>query len=124
MRAGSGRAARRARGAGLLLVTGALSLGCRDNGLPDRNLPLDQAQRRTFNYPAYQPYAGAVEVWELAGHRWQASARVETIQARLLRSVANANGTAVYALSWDQPPHDRLYTPVGENRWLVIERVQ
>jgi hypothetical protein len=106
------------------VLLAALPAGCRDNGLPDRNLPLDQAERRTFNYPAYQPYGGKVEVWELAGQRWQAGARVETIEARLLRSVANANGTAVYALEWDRPPHDRLYTPVGENRWLVIERLE
>jgi hypothetical protein len=42
----------------------------------------------------------------------------------LLTSVGNAAGTAVYALSWDKVPYDRLYTPVGENRWRVIERVE
>jgi len=107
----------------LAALLAAVPFGCRDNGLPDRNLPLDQAASRTYNYPAYQPYAGEVEVWQLGGHRWQAGAHVETIEARLLQSVANANGTALYALVWDREPHDRLYSPVGENRWRVIERI-
>jgi hypothetical protein len=118
------RAARLTRSLLAAALGATLLAGCRDNGLPDRNLPLDQAASRTYNYPAYQPYAGEVEVWELGGRRWQAGAQVETIEARLLQAVANANGTAVYALVWDREPHDRLYTPVGENRWLVIDRVE
>jgi hypothetical protein len=109
--------------AALVAVLAVLPLGCRDVGLPDRNLALDQAQHRTSSYPAYQPYAGEVEVWEVAGQRWQATAPIETNESRLLQSVANASGTPVYALAWDRAPYDRLYTPVGENRWRVIERV-
>jgi hypothetical protein len=114
----------RAPGLALVTLLGSVSLGCRDNGLPDRNLPLDQAQSRTYSYPAYQAYAGQVEVWEVAGQRWQATAPIETIEPRLLQSVTNANGTPVYALAWDRAPYDRLYTPVGENRWRVIQRVE
>ena len=105
------------------LLAGALAFGCRDNGLPDRNLPLDQAENRTPAYPAYQAYQGEVPVLEVAGSRWQATAPIETIEARLLTAVGNAQGTPVYALNWDKAPYDRLFTPVGENRWRVIERV-
>jgi len=105
----------------------ALSMGglaaCRDVGLPDRNLPLDQAEQRTYGYPVYQPFAGTVPVLELANQRWQATAPIVTIQSRLLQSVATADGTPVYALAWDRQPYDQLYAPVGENRWRVIERV-
>ncbi|HSJ14095.1 MAG TPA: hypothetical protein VK939_06760 [Longimicrobiales bacterium] len=104
----------------LLAGSGALA-GCRDSGLPDRNLPREQAEQRTYGYPAYQAVGAALaEVWELNGRRWQLSAQVETIAQSGLRSVANANGTAMYALRWDREPFDRLYTPVGENRWRVV----
>jgi hypothetical protein len=108
----------------LAAMAAAIPVGCRDNGLPDRNLPLDQAQNRTYNYPVYQAYQGEVPVWELGGQRWQATAPIETIESRLLQAVAHAGGTPVYALAWDREPYDRLYTPVGENRWRLVERVE
>ncbi|NJD10458.1 MAG: hypothetical protein FIB01_08510 [Gemmatimonadetes bacterium] len=100
-----------------------MTFGCRDVGLPDRNLPLDQAEQRTYGYPVYQALPDSAPVLQVAGHRWQATAPIETIEARLLAAVGNANGTAVYALTWDKPPYDRLYALVGENRWRVIERI-
>jgi hypothetical protein len=121
-----GRVAGRRSGSwGLLAVAASMVLGgCRDSGLPDRNLPRAEAEQRTYGYPAYQPFAPALtEVWDLDGRRWQLSAHVETIDAARLRSVANANGTAMYALSWDEQPLDRLYTPVGENRWRVVTAI-
>jgi len=105
------------------LLAAALTLACRDVGLPDKNLPLDQAEHRTYGYPVYQAFPDSVPVLQVAGHRWQVTAPIETIEGRLLTSVGNASGTPVYALSWDKEPYDRLYTPVGENRWRVIERI-
>lgn len=115
-------AGRRFGGWGLVVVAGSLALGaCRDSGLPDRNLPRAEAEHRSYGYPVYQALAPALaEVWDLDGRRWQLSAHVETIAASQLRSVANANGTAMYALRWDEQPLDRLYTPVGEDRWRVV----
>ena len=112
----------RLRGWGLLLLASTAALSsCRDSGLPDRNLPRAEAEQRTYGYPAYQDVGPALtEIWELDGRRWQLSAQVASIPQAQLRSVANANGTAMYALQWDQPPMDRLYTPVGENRWRVV----
>jgi hypothetical protein len=103
----------------LLACTGLVA--CRDSGLPDRNLPRAEAEQRAYGYPVYQPLGAALtEIWELNDRRWQLSAHVETIAATALTSVANANGTAMYALNWDQPPYDRLFTPVGENRWRLV----
>jgi hypothetical protein len=105
---------------GLIAATAALS-ACRDSGLPDRNLPLAAAEQRTFGYPTYQPMGQALtEVWELDGRRWQLSGHIEAIPQGQLRSVANANGTSMYALQWDEAPVDQLYTPVGEGRWRVV----
>ena len=105
------------------LLAAGTSPGCRDVGLPDRNLPLDQAEHRTYGYPVYQAFPDSVPVLQVAGHRWQATSPIETIETRLMTSVGNASGTAVYVLVWDKAPYDRLYTPVGENRWRVIERI-
>lgn len=105
------------------VAAGALAVvlgGCKDSGLANRNLPLSQAEHRTDSYPAYQQSPASQEIWELAGVRWQASAQVETIDANLLGSVANANGTAMYALTSDPAPYDQLYTPIGENRWRTV----
>lgn len=101
-----------------VLLAGATA-GCVDSGLPDRNLPRAEAVHRTYSYPAYQA-AATSEVWDFAGRRWQALGTVETIDPALLRQVANANGTVLFALNTDQEPYTQLYTPMGANRWRPI----
>lgn len=112
-----------ARALAAVAVAAAAGTGCVDSGLPDRNLPKAQAEHRTYGYPVYQVAATAPEVWDIGGRRWVAGAAVETIEQTQLRAIANANGTPVYALSWDQEPFDRLYSPVGGNRWRVVEAI-
>ena len=114
-------AGRRWAAMGITVILAAGLGACVDSGLPDRNLPKAEAERRTYGYPVYQPLGAALtEVWELNGRRWQLSAAVENLAQTQLRNVANANGTAMYALAWDQEPFERLYTPVGEDRWRVV----
>lgn len=106
-----------------VVVVGAFGLtACRDSGLPDRNLPLDQARHREYGYPAYEPAANTVPV-AVAGRHWIRSLPVETIPARLLVSVSDADGTPVYALRGARPPYSRLYTPVGVDRWAPLLRL-
>lgn len=103
----------------VLLVAG-VAAGCKDSGLPDRNLPKADAERRTYEYPAYQA-AVEPQVWELAGRRWQAGGPVEAIDSTLLRAVASAGGATIYALEWDEEPYDRLFTPAAGGGWQPVE---
>ena len=50
------RIRRRSRRTGVLAVAGFVVIlgGCRDSGLPDKNIPLAEAQTRQLPYPAYQ----------------------------------------------------------------------
>jgi hypothetical protein len=107
----------------VLAVGVALGLGaCHEGGLPDRNLPLQQARHREFRYPAYQPATDNAPV-ALAGRHWARSLPVETIPVRLLVPVGAADGTQLYALRHDQAPYSRLYAPVGEGRWAPYLRL-
>jgi hypothetical protein len=106
-----------------VMLAVALALpGCKDSGLPDRNLPLDQARHREFGYPGYQPTADNAPV-AVAGRHWIRSLPVETIPMRLLVPVGNADGTLVYALRGARPPYSRLYTPIGDDRWAPLLRL-
>lgn len=116
----SARALRAVQTAAVLLA-GTVA-GCVDSGLPDRNLPREEALNRTYSYPAYQA-SPTSEVWDFGGRRWQALGTVETIAPTLLRQVANANGTVLFALNTDPEPYTQLYTPVGANRWRPIAAI-
>lgn len=106
-----------------LVLAGTLALtACRDSGLPDRNLPVDQARHREFGYPGYQATAGSTPI-AIAGRHWIRSLPVETIPARLLEPVGNADGMAVYALRGARPPYSRLYTPISDDRWAPLLRL-
>ena len=104
------------------LLLAGLAAGCRDSGLPDRNLPKADAERRVYDYPAYQA-AAETPVWEVGGRRWQASGAVQSIDAGVLRPVAGAGGTTLYALQWDEEPYDRLYTPATNDLWQPVETI-
>jgi hypothetical protein len=114
-----GGAAARRLGVAALVVLG---LGaCRDSGLPDRNLPLDEARFREFRYPAYQPLAQSAPV-AAAGRVWIGAASVETVPQRLLTPVATVEGVVLYGLR-NQVNPGRLYAPVGEDRWQPYLRL-
>lgn len=102
---------------GLLAVAATLVLGaCHEGGLPDRNLPLQEARHREWSYPAYQPAANNPPV-AMAGRNWLRSLPVETIPARMLQPVGTTDGVSLYAVRGHRAPYGRLYAQVGENRW-------
>lgn len=95
---------------------------CKDSGLPDRNLPIDDARHREFRYPAYQPTADNQPVAH-AGRHWIRSLPVESIPSSLLEPVGGEGGMQLYAVRGSRPPYSRLYTPVGEDRWAPLLRL-
>lgn len=117
MKSGSGAVWRFGVASVLVLGLGA----CRDSGLPDRNLPLDEARFREFRYPAYQPLADNAPV-AAAGRVWLGSLPVETIPQRLLTPVATTEGRTLYAAQGQSNP-GRLYAQVGPDRWQPYLRL-
>jgi hypothetical protein len=95
---------------------------CHEGGLPDRNLPLQEARHREFRYPAYQPVANNPAV-AMAGRHWIRSLPIETIPDQMLVPVGAAEGTQLFALRGAREPYSRLYTPVGEGRWAPFLRL-
>jgi hypothetical protein len=110
------------RGVVVVLAMAAGLTACRDSGLPDRNLPLQEARHRQYTYPAYQPLANNAPV-AAAGRHWLRSSAVETIPAGVLVPVAAVDGTQLYAVRNARTPHDRLYARLGEDRWAPYLRI-
>ncbi|HSJ24607.1 MAG TPA: hypothetical protein VK929_08070 [Longimicrobiales bacterium] len=106
----------------LALASVAVLTGCRDSGLPDRNLPLEEARHRQFSYPAYQPVADNAPV-AAAGRHWLRSSAVETIPSAMLEPVQATGGTQLYAVRGSRAPYARLYAPVGPDRWAPMLRL-
>lgn len=110
-------------GAGLIAVAGLVVLGgCRDNGLPDRNLPLQEARQREYGYPVYERTPDSAPV-TIAGAHWMPALPLEEIPSRLLVEVGAANGTPVYALRGADAPYSRLYSPAEGGRWRLLVRL-
>jgi hypothetical protein len=119
---GSKREWRRARRVVVLAAAGVLGLSaCRDNGLPDRNLPLQEARHRQYGYPAYQNVAAHAPV-AADGRYWAPSLPLETIPERLLVPIGNA-GTPLYAVRGAATPYSRLYAPAADGRWQPYLRL-
>lgn len=95
---------------------------CRDNGLPDRNLPLEEAQNRAYGYPVYQPSTATAAV-AMGGRHWIRSQTVETIARHVLQPVGVAEGTQLFAVRGEQAPYSRLYSPVAQDRWALYLRL-
>jgi hypothetical protein len=117
------KASRGSRGWGMLalvLATGVTA--CKDSGLPDRNLPFEEARNRQYGYPVYQPLAGNVPV-AAAGRHWLRSAEVMTIPGGIMEPVAAAEGTQLYTVRGTRAPYDRLYAPLGQDRWAPYLRL-
>lgn len=95
---------------------------CRDNGLPDRNLPLEEAQTREYGYQVYQPSAATPAI-AMGGRHWLRSETVESIAGHVLEPVGTAEGTQLFAPRGDQAPYSRLYAQVGQDRWALYLRL-
>jgi hypothetical protein len=108
---------------GVIMLASVLGLSaCRDNGLPDRNLPLDDARNRQYSYPGYQPAAESAPV-AVAGRAYIGGAPSVRIPARLLTPVGDAQGTMLYAVSGAKAPYARLYASVGNDEWRPYLRL-
>ncbi len=110
------------RGLTVAMLCGIGLGACRDNGLPNRNLPLAEARHKTFRYLAYQPTTTNRPV-ALAGSLWIGSLPIESIPDRMLEQAGNAEGTVLYALKGRRAPYSRLYSPVGGGRWRPFLRL-
>jgi hypothetical protein len=95
---------------------------CRDNGLPDRNLPLDEAQHRELRYTVYQP-ATDTPALAMGGRYWIRSHAVETIAAHVLVPVGTAEGTQLFARRGEAAPYGRLYQRISQDRWAPYLRL-
>lgn len=113
----------------LIVSSAILALGgCKDSGLPDRNLPLDQAEHRAPDalVQAVHPLsragstdaqAGSHDTTMVArpitvgGQVFQASGMPTRMSAGSLRAVGGgaAVGGSFSAATWDEPPYDQLY---------------
>ena len=47
--------------------------GCRDSGLPGKNLPHAQARTTEWRYPAYEADPASEALYQLFGRRWHVS---------------------------------------------------
>lgn len=100
--------------------------GCRDSGLPDRNLALEDAEHRAPDalvqavYPQYGAASGqsaaasheamASRQITLGEQTFQASGRPVHLGGTTLTPVGTgAMGGTFSAAIWDEPPYDRLY---------------
>jgi hypothetical protein len=95
---------------------------CRDVGLPDRNLPLEEAQNRELSYQVYEPSASRPAL-AMGGRHWIRSLPVEAVPSHLLVPIGTAGGTTLYALRGAEAPYSRLYSPVAGGRWAPYLRL-
>ena len=51
------------------------------------------------------------EAVNIGGRTWSAGYESLRIPQNMLRPVGSAGGAQIFALSWDDPPYDALYTP-------------
>ena len=104
-----------------------VAVGCRDSGLPDRNLALEDARHRAPDalvqavHPETNPalHGAAAEAHgagmtsgpvTVGGQTFQAAGRPIALGDASLRSVGtSAMGGTFSAAAWDEPPYDRLY---------------
>ena len=120
--------ARRGRGGWLLLLPMAVLVGCEDVGLPGRNTPQQEHANRAWRYVVYdegvkpagtseamvhfQVAADAGQTVDIGRHYLPSAETVEIPQT-LLRPVAGMGGPQLYALTTDNPPYQRLFTPAA-----------
>jgi hypothetical protein len=95
---------------------------CRDNGLPDRNLPYEEARNREYGYPVYEPTTDTPAL-AMGGRHWIRSLPVETIPGHVLAPVGTAEGTQLFARRGERPPYSRLYGQVSQDRWAPYLRL-
>ncbi len=91
-------------------ILGSLALlaACVDSGLPDKNLPLDQATIRPFRYQVYDASRDVAPVRAM-DRDWRPAGPATSIPESLLTRVATDNNRDVFALATETAPYSRLY---------------
>lgn len=103
-------------------VTALTLVGCVDSGLPDRNLPLEEAEHREFRYEVYQPRTAAESLLHHEDSDWAVAGGPEHIPASQLVSAGMAGVQEVFALATDAAPIDRLYLETVRG-WIPFVKV-
>lgn len=110
-----------------MVVTAVLLFGgCRDSGLPDRNLPLTEAENRPFRYAVYDAAAPAVatqSVIQADSAQWMIAGGAQPIRPGLLARVAADGGAQVFAPTWESAPYDRLWVRVSDGMYKPLQRL-
>jgi hypothetical protein len=100
--------------------------GCRDSGLPNRNLPLEEAMNRQWRYPVYEAATPTTDpdarVFALDGRSWMTTGERQAIPQNMLKAAGNAEGTQVFALVWDESPFTRLYILGQDGQYRPLAR--
>ncbi|MGH7502256.1 MAG: hypothetical protein ACREL7_10920 [Longimicrobiales bacterium] len=99
-----------------------VATGCRDSGLPDRNLPLAEAEHRRFGYELYEPSDAAESALQHEDSEWVVAGPPMNIPASRLVPAGTAGGRAVFTLANDPAPFDRLYVE-GDRGWTPYARL-
>ena len=127
----------KARATLLATSTAILALaGCKDSGLPDRNLPLEEAEHRAPDalvqavHPETRPDDGAdahgamsmaTRPITVGEQTFIASGTPVTMDAAGLSQVGSVGGMSFMAAPGDEAPYDRLYMAHGDQGVVVYE---
>ena len=125
-----------------LLATSAAILtlaGCKDSGLPDRNLPFEEAEHRAPDalvqavHPDTRPGADAADPHgamsmatrpiTVGEQTFVAAGTPITMDAAGLSQVGSVGGMSFMAAPGDDAPYDRLYMAHGDQGFVVYEPV-
>ncbi|MGH7553813.1 MAG: hypothetical protein ACREMQ_12375 [Longimicrobiales bacterium] len=100
--------------------------GCKDSGLPDRNLPLEEAMNRQWRYPVYEAATPTTDpdarVFTVDGRSWMTTGERQEIPQALLKPAGNAEGIQLFALVWDEGPFTRLYILGQDGQYRPLAR--
>jgi hypothetical protein len=120
---------------GALLVTFFVTAGCgrwagqwENWGVQDKQPEAEAAQVPTqaFVYQYVPLSEGQAftalpgQAVDVGGRQWVASYGTVQIPRGLLKQVGSAAGIGISALSWDQPPYDRLYVPMTSGAYTEL----
>ena len=120
-----------------LLATTAAIVGlaaCKDSGLPDRNLPFDEAAHRAPDalvqavHPETRPDAGtdahggmstATRPIAIGEQTFVAAGQPSNMDAAALTRVGGVGGMSFFAATGDDAPYDRLYMAHGDQGYIT-----
>ena len=109
-----------------LLVLCATLTGIAACGNRGHPVPLQEArhQEPRFRIAGEEPAPAAVAVppegITLMERHFVAGGRMHQLSRTMLRQIAASGGTGVYALTWDEPPYDRLFVQADAGSWREV----